>query len=184
MIETPTVTAFRELFETLRTAAWIFENEKYGRFQGSIIACRAVARFIKRKGLAPQLAAPFLHIAEAFADLERGGKPNLFCKKTASEKERDRSPERKYMQMLTGVAVEVLVTTRKESVTDAAVRVARFVKKWPGMKNVTARTVLAWRKQHRRSPRFIHILKEACKESDPLAAVNTLLQHGPEGMFR
>lgn len=181
MIGTPTVTAFRELFETLRIAAWIFENEKNGRFQGSIIACRAVARFIKRKGLAPQLAAPFMHIAEAFADLERGGKHNLFQKKTAPVKERDRSPERKHMQMLTGVAVEVFVTTERERVNLAAARVARFVKKWPGMQNVTATTVLAWRKQHGESARFRNILKLALEEPKPLAAVYKLLREGPGG---
>jgi hypothetical protein len=38
--------AERELAEKLRFAAWVFEQEKQGRFKGSILACHAVARFI------------------------------------------------------------------------------------------------------------------------------------------
>jgi hypothetical protein len=74
----------REFAETLRQAAWIFEKTKGGRFQGSIIACRAVARFIFRRDGGAELAAPFLHIAEAFECLEKGGKPRLFSKKNRS----------------------------------------------------------------------------------------------------
>src|SRR5262245_5837466 len=99
-----------EFAETLRQAAWIFENEKNGRFLGSIIACRAVARFIYRRNGGAELAAPFLHIAEAFEELEKGGTPRLFSKKTALEKERERSPERKHIQRLAAMALEVLVT--------------------------------------------------------------------------
>ena len=33
----------QEFAETLRQAAYIFENEEDGRFQGSILACKAVA---------------------------------------------------------------------------------------------------------------------------------------------
>lgn len=50
----------REFFETLRQAAWIFEREQGGRFQGLIIACRAVARFIHQRGGGAELAGPFL----------------------------------------------------------------------------------------------------------------------------
>jgi hypothetical protein len=47
----------REFAETLRQAAWIFENERAGRFQGSIIACQAVARFIHLRGGGAELAS-------------------------------------------------------------------------------------------------------------------------------
>jgi hypothetical protein len=40
----------KEFAETLRQAAFIFEKEKNGRFQGSILACRAVIRFIRQRG--------------------------------------------------------------------------------------------------------------------------------------
>ena len=36
----------QEFAESLRQAAYVFENEKDGRFRGSILACRTVARFI------------------------------------------------------------------------------------------------------------------------------------------
>ena len=56
----------QDFAETLRQAAFIFENEKNGRFQGSILACRAVARFIYQRRGGAELAGPFLQIAAAF----------------------------------------------------------------------------------------------------------------------
>jgi hypothetical protein len=44
---------------TLRQAAFIFQNEENGRFQGSILACRAVVRFIYQRGGGAELAGPF-----------------------------------------------------------------------------------------------------------------------------
>jgi hypothetical protein len=99
----------RDFAKTLREAAYVFEKEENGRFQGSILACRAVANFIYLRNGGAELAAPFLHIAEAFAELERGGKPRLFAKKTTPEKERERSPERKHIQMLAAAALEVMI---------------------------------------------------------------------------
>jgi hypothetical protein len=87
----------QEFAETLRQAAYIFEKEENGRFQGSILACRAVARFIHQRDGGAELAGPFLQIAAAFEERERGGNPRLFSKKSAPEKERERSPERKLM---------------------------------------------------------------------------------------
>ena len=98
----------REFAENLRQAAYVFEKEENGRFPGSILACRAVARFIYLRKGGAELAAPFLQIAQAFVELERGGKPRLFAKKTLPEKERERSPERKHIQMLGAAALEVM----------------------------------------------------------------------------
>ncbi len=147
----------QEFAENLRLAAYIFEKEKDGRFQGSILACRAVARFIYQRRGGAELAGPFLQIAEAFRVLERGGKPRLFSKKSVPEKERERSPERKHIHMLAAGALEVLVklTPRSSSIWDdhkrkrdaAADMVARHVSKWPGIaeQQVTGSTVTAWR---------------------------------------
>src|SRR4051794_22399977 len=99
----------QELMETLRCAAFIFEREKDGRFHGSVLACKAVASFIYQKGAGAELAAPFLQIAEAFNELERGGKPRLFLKKSVPEKERERSPERKHIHKLAAAALEVMI---------------------------------------------------------------------------
>src|SRR3974390_2149344 len=148
--------------ETLRQAAFIFEKEKNGRFQGSILACAAVAQFIHERGGGAELAAPFLQIAESFKELDRGGKPKLFSKKSDPEKERERSPERKHIQMLAAAALEAMlkltpsnsdigdeVTSRRNAAADI---VARHVNKWPGMgtQQVTGRTVIAWRNQQHR----------------------------------
>src|SRR5258706_16097558 len=82
--------AEREFLETLRQAAWIFQKEKNGRFLGSIVACQAVARFIYRRGIGGQLAGLFLQFAVAFKDLEKGGRPRIFSKKTDPHRERGR----------------------------------------------------------------------------------------------
>src|SRR5205085_7370795 len=125
----------QEFAETLRQAAYIFQREENGRFVGSIMACKAVARFIYLRGGGAELAGPFLQIAEAFKELEHGGKPRLFAKRSAPQKERERSPERKHIHMLAAAALEVLVklsprgsniwddNTKKRDV--AASRVAR-----------------------------------------------------------
>src|ERR1700730_9217224 len=143
----------QEFAETLRLAAYIFEKEKNGRFLGSITACKAVARFIYLRGGGAELAGPFLQIAGAFQALERGGKPRLFAKKSAPEKERERSPERKHIHVLAAAALEVLVklTPRGSNIwgddnkirLSAANKVARAVSKWPGMgaQHVTGKTV-------------------------------------------
>jgi hypothetical protein len=110
----------REFAETLRQAAYVFEKEKNGRFLGSITACKAVVRFIHKRGGGAELAGPFLQIAAAFEELERGGKPRLFAKKSVPEKERERSPERKHIHALAATALEVLVrlAARESNVSD------------------------------------------------------------------
>jgi hypothetical protein len=177
----------REFAETLRQAAWIFEKEKNGRYRGSIIACSAVVRFIKRRNGGAELAGPFVRIAEAFKALEKGGKPKLFSKKTAPEKERERSPERKLIQMLAAVALEVLVKVG-DSVDIAADRVARHVNQWPGMgaQEVTGGTVIAWRKQKRRSGsrEFEVIIERTMAQPDPRSATESLLRNGPPGHWQ
>src|SRR5207245_10074971 len=98
--------AEREFLETLRQAAWIFQKEKNGRFLGSIVSCQAVARFIYQRGMGAELAGPFLQIAAAFKDLEKGGKPRLFSKKTEPHTERERSPGRKHTRIRAAMFVE------------------------------------------------------------------------------
>jgi hypothetical protein len=142
----------QQFVRDLRAAAYIFQTKKNGRFQGSILACAAVAQFIQRRGGPAEYAAPFMHIAEAFKDLERGGRPRLFSKKTAPEKERERSPERKHFQMLAAAMLEALIKLGNERPI-AAEKIARHVNKWPGMgvQTVTGKTVIGWREQQRRS---------------------------------
>jgi hypothetical protein len=191
----------QEFLETLRQAAYVFEKEKDGRFLGSILACRAVGRFIYRRGGGAELAAPFLQIGEAFKELERGGKPTLFLKKSAPAKERARSPERKHAQRLAAAALEVLVrlSPRRANIfaesekprDSVAKRIARYVGKWPGMQrqNVTGGTVIAWRNQQRalsendRKP-FDDIVNATLAEPEPRQAVERLLRNGPPGQFQ
>lgn|SRR5262249_42418940 len=191
----------RELAEKLREAAYIFEKIKNGRFQGAIVACSAVARFIYLRGGAAELAGPFLAIAAAFNDLERGGKPKLFSKKTVLEKQRERSPERKHIQRLAAAALEVLVkltpkgsniwaedTSKRISAAD---RIARHVNKWPGMKaqDVTGTTVINWRNQQHRltgpeRKTFDSIVENMLAQPNPKQTVEELLRNGPPGLWR
>jgi hypothetical protein len=177
----------RELEKNLRCAAWIFEKEEHGRFQGSMLACQAVALFIRRRGGGAELAAPFLQIAEAFKCLEKGGTPGLFLKKTVAEKERERSPERKHLQKLAAMALEVYFRLGDE-LNNAADRIARKVDKWPGMaaQKVTGNTVIAWRKQLRMSQdkKFNDLVSTTLKETNPRGTVENLLSNGPPGQFR
>src|SRR6478672_10660910 len=136
----------QEFAETLRQAAYIFEKEENGRFQGSILACRAVARFIHQRDGGAELAGPFLQIAAAFEERKRGGNPRLFSKKSAPEKERERSPERKHIHMLAAAVLEVLMrlTPRKSDIwaedsrkrDSAANKIALHINKWPSYRDV------------------------------------------------
>jgi hypothetical protein len=190
----------QEFAETLRVAAYIFEKEKNGRFLGSITACKAVARFIYLRGGGAELAGPFLQIAKAFEALERGGKPRLFAKKSAPEKERERSPERKHIHMLAAAALEVLVRLTPRSSTiwgddnraraSAANKIARAVNGWPGMavQHVTGQTVIAWRNQQRsldESERrtFDTLVEKILTEPNPQQTVDGLLRDGPPGLW-
>jgi len=174
-------------FETLREAAWIFENEADGRFRGPIIACTAVTWFIHQRGGGAELAGPFVQTARAFAALKRGEQPTLFTKKTAAAKERARSPERRVIQRLAAAALEVLVRLG-ERVPTAAATIARSVNRWSGMsaQEVTGNTVIAWRKQLRRtqSKEFAVLKQQMLAQPQPRATVNQLLRKGPPGLFR
>jgi hypothetical protein len=184
----------RKFLETLRGAAYIFEKEENGRFQGSVLACRAVARFIYLRNIGAELAAPFLQIAEAFAELERGGKPRLFAKKTAPERERERSPERKHIQMLAAAALEVMLKLEPRGPDNrnaVAAKVARHVNRWPGMaaQDVMAQTVIAWRNQQRGSSKnarkpFEQLVAKILAEPDPRKTVDRLLKSGPPGYWK
>jgi hypothetical protein len=179
----------REFFESLRQAAWIFEKESNGRFHGPVMACRAVVRFIKLRGHGVELAGPFWRIAEAFEDLERGGKPGLFAKKVSANKERDRSPERKVIHRLAAAALEGLVNLGDE-LSVAAAHVARYVNDWPGMghQNVKDVTVINWRKQQQRPNNrhqdFGFIVKAVLAGRDPRGEIESLLKNGPPALWK
>jgi hypothetical protein len=184
----------REFAENLRQAAYVFEKEENGRFQGPILACQAVARFIYLRKGGAELAAPFLQIAQAFAELGRGGKPRLFAKKTVPEKERERSPERKHIQMLAAAALEAMIKLEPRGSGNrnaAAAKVARHVNRWPGMgaQDVTERTVIAWRNKYRSSSKsarkpFERVVERILAEPDPNMTVDQLLKSGPPGYWK
>jgi hypothetical protein len=190
----------REFAETLRQAAFIFEKEKNGRFRGPILACRAVANFIYQRNGGAELAGPFFQIAAAFEELERGGKPKLFSKKSDPEKERERSPERKHIHMLAAAALEVTLklTPRGSNIWDdknkkrnAANLIARHVNQWPGMRaqEVTGSTIIAWRNQQRKfskgaKTQFNTVVEKILAEPNPRQTLDELLRSGPPGFWK
>lgn len=177
--------AEQELMEAIREASWIFTKKEHGRFQGSAMACRAVARFLCLRGYGAELAAPFLQIAEAFIDLDRGGQPRLFARKTEPEKERDRSPERKHAQRLAAMCLEFFVSNGDDREISATL-VARHVSKWPDFQSqtVTEKTIIAWRKKWNHDQKFETLVAATLAEPNPRATVEGLLRKGPPGSFR
>ena len=180
----------QQLVTTLRQAAFIFENEKNGRIQGAIVACDAVAKFIYQRGGAAQLAGPFLQIKAAFEELDKGGKPRLFAKKSDPEKKRERSPERKHVHMLAAAALHVLVKLG-EARTIAANEVAEYVAKWPGMsvQTIKGKTIIGWRDQQLRLPpkeqqSFRTLTEKMLQTQKSREIVNDLLRNGPPGMWQ
>jgi hypothetical protein len=176
--------AYRELLEALFYAVDRFENEGDGGRKGARIASVAAARFLAVRHEDPRLAGPFLAIAQSLDDLKRGLNPPLFSRQIEA-RERDRSSERKHVQMLAGAAMEVLIRRGRTS-PDAGRRVARAIQKWPSFRaqEVTWTTVRNWRSQVRRDtdPRYGQF-RELCEfllsRPNPEGEVEELLRKPP-----
>jgi hypothetical protein len=179
--------AYRELLESLWYASQTFENEGDGGLEGAKLACRAVARFIGVRHEEPRLAAPFLSIMQSFNDLERGLDPPLFSK-NVKHRERERSSQRKHLQMLAAVAMDVMMELR-HGLENAARQVAAAVQKWPAFsaQTITWTTIRNWRDQvrrqrDRRNPQFKQLRDHILGQPDPMVEVRKLLKHGPPGV--
>ena len=179
--------AYRELLESLWYAAYRFQNEGDGGLEGEKLACHAVVRFIGVRHENPELAAPFLQIMAAFKDLERGLDPPLFSNHVEL-RERERSSQRKHLQMLAAVAMDVLMELGTGR-TDAAEQVARAIQKWPSFRaqEITGTTVRNWRDQVRRkrdlrNRQFQQLRDHILGQADPGVEIRQLLRHGPPGV--
>ena len=142
--------AYRELLESRWYAADRFESEGDGGLEGAKLPCHAIVRFIGVRHENPRLAGPFLVMMASFKDLERGLSPPLFSK-NVKLRERERSSQRKHLQMLAAVAMDVLMKcgTRRK---DAASEVARAIQNWPAFHSQTIKwtTVCNWRDKVRK----------------------------------
>jgi hypothetical protein len=179
--------AYRELMESLWYASHTFENEGDGGLEGAKLACRAVARFIGVRHENPVLAAPFLTMMQSLADLEQGLDPPLFSK-NVEHRERERSSQRKHLQLLAAVSMEVLMEGGF-GLKQAASQVARAVQKWPGFgaQEITGTTVRHWRDRIRsptdcRNQQFRQLRDHILGRPDPKAEVSRLLRDGPPGV--
>jgi hypothetical protein len=176
--------AYRELLESLWYASDTFENEGDGGLEGAKLACRAVARFIGVRHENPRLAAPFLTIMQSFADLERGLDPPLFSK-NVKPRERERSSQRKHLQMLAAVAMDVLMELGVH-LEDAARQVSKAIQKWPAFcaQKIAGTTIRHWRDQVRtpadqRNPQFQQLRDHILRQPEPKAEIRKLLNHPP-----
>jgi hypothetical protein len=176
--------AYRELMESLWYASKTFRDEGDGGIEGAKIACKAVARLIGVRHENPELAAPFLALRAALEDVERGVQPELFSH-DPSLKKRSRSSQRKHLQMLASVALDVLMFLG-ESQDQAANRVSRAVLAWPGFApgTVTAVTIRHWRDQilsQRPDERtqFDKLRRFILSRPDPRHEVEKLLKEQP-----
>ena len=179
--------AYRELLESRWYAADRFESEGDGGLEGAKLPCHAIVRFIGVRHENPRLAGPFLVMMASFKDLERGLHPPLFSKNVELG-ERERSSQRKHLQMLAAVAMDVLME-RGMGREDAAIEVARAVQKWTsfGAQEIKGTTVRNWRDQVRRKrdPRnhqFQQLRGGILEQAAPEAEARKLLRLGPPGV--
>jgi hypothetical protein len=128
-----------------------------------------------------------METAVAFQALDRGQKPTLFSKRSDRDKERPHSPEREHHRRVAAAMLEVLATAGKEQRELAAARIARAVQKWRGIgkQQITAETIIGWRKQlsSKKDAEYLHIVTATLQDSDPVGAVNHFLKRlqGPDG---
>ncbi len=182
------VAAYRELMKTLWYASETFRDEGDGGIEGAKLACQAVARFIAVRHENPELAAPFLAIRAAFQDLERGVGPDLFSTNTSLRK-RSRSSERKHLQMLASVAMDIFMMLG-DSQDQAASKVAQYAQHWPGFdpRSVTPVSIRNWRDSlvrldppHR--VQFDKLREFILSQPSPQSEVERLLS-GPPGVAK
>ncbi len=139
-----------------------------------------------------QLAAPFITIAQAFADLERGVAPDLFST-SVSPKRRSRSTEHRRLQILATAFFDLLMILDKpreapQGRDRIATFVAGFVREWPGMGGVEAITIINWRDQvGKRHPseqqQFEMVRDHILSLPDPRSEVEELLRNPPGVLF-
>jgi hypothetical protein len=180
--------AYRELMEKLWYAADLYRNEGDGGLDGARTACLAVKDFIAVRHENPELAAPFLAIAQALQDLEQGVAPDLFST-SVTPRQRSRSSEHRRLQVLAASLLDILMHLDKLTDSPAghdhhAGTVAKHVRKWPGMSGVEAVTIINWRNLIQRRPpveqqQFEAIKLHILNQSNPQSEVAKLLKNPP-----
>jgi hypothetical protein len=177
----PLEEAERLLLDRLGWAAHEY-RQKGGRRRGAKIAVSAAVLFLKERGNPPWIAAALMDIAGSLDSVDRGATPPLFSYGAIKATERSRSPERKHIQTLAAMALEVLTIygSDPESQSFAAKRIARAVKGWPhmGSQRVTATTVINWRKHLKRSKnqKLEKLVSVTLATPHPLATIADLLR--------
>lgn len=126
--------------EKLYYATDLFTKKGDGGHEGAKIACLAIKDFIGVRHENPELAMPFIAIAQAFEDIERDVSPDLFSK-NVEQKKRSRSTEHRRLQVLAASLLDILISLDRlagepKGRDRLAAFVARHVQKWPGMSSV------------------------------------------------
>jgi hypothetical protein len=171
--------------EFLRSLFYAFNQFKVkgdnGR-EGARLACQAAARFIAVRHENPELAAPFLAIAGALIDFERGVGTELFA---VQPLKRSRSGQKAHLKRVASACLEVLVKTGVP-LEVAALKVAIGVASWRniGEQKVDATTIENWREAERRRPpgaarsHFDNLCGYIFGREDPVKEVERVLLEG------
>jgi hypothetical protein len=172
--------------EFLKSLFWAytrFKEKGDGGREGVRLACEAAARLIAVRHENPELAIPFLTIAQALIDFDRGVETELFA---AQPMKRSRSGQKAHLKRMASACLEVLVK-KGVPLEVAARQVATGVAKWPniGEQKIAAITIENWREaERRRSPgaariHFDKLCDYILDLEDPVKEVERLLRDGP-----
>lgn len=180
--------AYRELMQKLWYANELFRNEGDGGLEGAKTACLAIKDYIAVRHENPELAAPFISIAQAFEDLERGITPEIFSTDVRPKK-RPRSSEHRRLQIFAAALLDVSMVVENSAPASrnrdqVASWIADSVRRWPGMTRVDAVTVINWRDQMHKKPwheqqQFDAIRSHLLGLSNPRLKVEEILKYPP-----
>ena len=141
--------AYDELLAGLLLASEAFVTVEDSGRKGAMLACQQMQYFLRCRWENPELAAPFMHLSECLADVERGRKPDIFYPKHLATK-RPQHALRKHVIAFVAALHEAdikLGTSAKVS----KVKIARAVNKWSEFKEaqITGSTIKNWRDQEK-----------------------------------
>ena len=146
--------AYRRFIEGLGEANAIFQHMSMRK--GARAACIAVRNYIEQGNLLQTLSNPFMCVAEALYDMDRGVEHPLFSADPQSQ-ERSRSVRKKNIICLVGTILEVRFK-EGQKLTLAAESIARKVNQWKEIQNqnITGVTVKNWRYEARKTDFLLH----------------------------
>jgi hypothetical protein len=146
----PIEAAYRNLMQELFYAHDLFKSKGDGGVIGCITGCEAIIHFLRARHENPELGNVFIQIMKAFKSAQEGKYSEQFEVRrpdtTPKSRARSQSRLRRDQRLWAAVCAEMRMkwgASREE----ATAKVARYVAKWPYMKDsrTTALTIRNWR---------------------------------------